>query len=38
VDEIAEKVSTNGGKLKFAERIFWVLVTAAVSTAFWYFK
>ena len=38
VDDIAGSVSTNGQTLRFAERVFWIIVTGAVSTAFWYFR
>ena len=35
VDEISVKVSTNGTTLRFAERIFWISASAAVSYLFW---
>ncbi len=38
VDDIAGHVSTNGQTLRFAERVFWIIVTGAVSTAFWIFR
>jgi len=38
VTELATHVSTNGQTLRFAERIFWILASGAISTAFWYFR
>lgn len=38
VTELATHVSTNGQTLRFAERVFWILASGAISTAFWYFR
>lgn len=38
VDEISERVSTNGQTLRFAERVFWIVLTGGVSAMFWYFR
>lgn len=38
IDKVSEKVTKNGQTLRFAERIFWVIVTAAISTGFWYIR
>jgi len=38
VDEIAVRVSTDGQTLRFAERIFWIAASAAVSYLFWTMK
>ena len=38
MDAIADIVRTNLGVGKFAERLFWIIVTAAVSAIFWFFR
>ena len=38
VDEISDRVSTNGQTLRFAERVFWIILTGGVSAVFWYFR
>jgi predicted nuclease with TOPRIM domain len=38
VEDIAGNVSTNGQTLRFAERVFWIIATGAISTLFWYFR
>lgn len=38
IDNVAEKVAINGQTLRFAERIFWVIVSTAISTLFWYMR
>ena len=38
VDEISDRVSTNGQTLRFAERVLWIVLTGAVSAIFWYFR
>lgn len=38
MDAIADIVRTNQGVGKFAERLFWIIVTAAVSAIFWFFR
>lgn len=38
IDSVEKSAIRNGHTLRFAERIFWVVITAAVSTGFWYLK
>ena len=38
IDEVEEINIKNGATLRFAERVFWVVVTAAISTGFWYLR
>jgi len=38
IDEVEESIVRNSHTLRFAERVFWVVVTAAVSTGFWYLR
>lgn len=38
VDDVETDIIKNGTTLRFAERVFWVVVTAAVSTGFWYLR
>jgi len=35
VSEVEKNVGTNGQALRFAERLFWIVVSGAVATAFW---
>ena len=38
IDDVETDVVKSGTTLRFAERVFWVVVTAAVSTGFWYLR
>jgi hypothetical protein len=38
IDEVEDSVISNGVTLRFAERVFWVVLSAAISTAFWYLR
>lgn len=38
IDEVENTNIKNGATLRFAERVFWVVLTAAVSTGFWYLR
>jgi len=38
VDDVETDIIKSGTTLRFAERVFWVVVTAAVSTGFWYLR
>ena len=38
VEGIASDLQNNDSKVRFAERVFWIVVTAAVSSVFWIFK
>jgi len=38
IDEVETANITNGATLRFAERVFWIVATAAVSTGFWYIR
>ena len=38
VGEISLRVSTDGQTLRFAERVFWIAASAAVSYLFWTIK
>jgi uncharacterized coiled-coil DUF342 family protein len=38
VEGIASDLQSSDSKVKFAERIFWIVITAAVSSVFWIFK
>jgi hypothetical protein len=38
IDEVESTIIKNGATLRFAERVFWVVVTAAISTGFWYLR
>jgi len=38
IDKVSERVAVNGQTLRFAERIFWVVVSTAISTMFWYIR
>ena len=35
VDDLAEKIRASEGVSKFAERLFWIIVTALVGFMFW---
>jgi hypothetical protein len=35
IDNIAKLVRDNAGIAKFSEKLFWIIATAAVSSAFW---
>ena len=38
IDEVEDASIKNGATLRFAERVFWVVITAAISTGFWYLR
>ena len=38
IDEVENTNIKNGATLRFAERVFWIVATAAVSTGFWYIR
>ena len=38
IDEVEENNIKHGATLRFAERVFWVVITAAISTGFWYLR
>lgn len=38
IDEVEDSVISNGTTLRFAERVFWVVLSAAISTGFWYLR
>jgi hypothetical protein len=38
IDEVETANITNGATLRFAERVFWIVATAAISTGFWYLR
>lgn len=38
IDDVETDVVKSGTTLRFAERVFWVVITAAVSTGFWYLR
>lgn len=38
IDEVEDSVISNGVTLRFAERVFWVVLSAAISTGFWYLR
>lgn len=38
IDEVENTNIKNGATLRFAERVFWIVATAAISTGFWYLK
>jgi chromosome segregation ATPase len=38
VEGIASDLQNSDSKVRFAERVFWIVITAAVSTIFWIFK
>jgi hypothetical protein len=35
---VEKRVGTNGQTLRFAERLFWILVSGAVATVFFYMR
>lgn len=38
VGDVEDAVNSNNHKLGFAERVFWVAVTAAIGSGFWFLK
>jgi uncharacterized coiled-coil protein SlyX len=38
IDEVENTSIKNGATLRFAERVFWIVATAAISTGFWYLR
>jgi hypothetical protein len=38
IDEVETANIKNGATLRFAERVFWIVATAAISTGFWYIR
>ena len=38
VDALADKQRMSEGVSKFAERLFWIVVTASVSALFWFMR
>ena len=38
IDEVEENNIKHGATLRFAERVFWVVITASISTGFWYLR
>jgi len=38
IDVVEGSSIRDGAALRFAERVFWILVTAAISTGFWYLR
>jgi hypothetical protein len=38
IDEVETNNIKNGATLRFAERVFWIVATAAISTGFWYIR
>jgi hypothetical protein len=38
IDEVENTNIKNGATLRFAERVFWIVATAAISTGFWYIR
>lgn len=38
IDEVETANINNGATLRFAERVFWIVATAAISTGFWYLR
>lgn len=38
IDEVEDNIISNGATLRFAERVFWVVLSAAISTGFWYLR
>ena len=38
IDEVETTNIKNGATLRFAERVFWIAATAAISTGFWYLR
>lgn len=38
IDNVAKIVRDNSGITKFGEKLFWIVATAAVSSAFWLMK
>jgi hypothetical protein len=38
IDTVEDRVIVNGQTLRFAERVFWIVASAAITATFWYFK
>lgn len=38
VDEMSVRITTDGQTLRFAERLFWIALSTAVSFLFWTFR
>ena len=38
IDAVEHTNIKNGTTLRFAERVFWVVITASISTGFWYLR
>ena len=38
IDDVEDSIIHNSSTLRFAERVFWVVITAAISTGFWYIR
>jgi len=38
IDEVEDSIISNGVTLRVAERVFWVVLSAAISTGFWYLR
>jgi len=38
IDDVDLRIVSNSATLRFAERVFWVVLSAAISTGFWYLR
>lgn len=38
VGDIEDAVNNNNSKIGFVERVFWVVITAAIGSGFWFLK
>ena len=38
VGDVEDAVNNNNSKIGFVERIFWVVITAAIGSGFWFLK
>lgn len=38
IEDVSERVTVNGQTLRFAERLFWIAISAGISTIFWVFQ
>jgi len=38
IDEVEDSIISNNATLRFAERVFWIVATAAISTGFWFLR
>ena len=38
IDEVEDSIISNGVTLRVAERVFWVVLSAEISTGFWYLR